>query len=46
MVSLIPTLFIILMGMAKELYLEVKRLKDDKKINSTPCRVLTGVSED
>ena len=33
LVSLIPTIFLILMGMGKELYLECKRLKDDKAIN-------------
>ena len=44
MVSLIPTVFIIIVGMSKELYLEVKRWKEDKRINSTPCRVLTDVT--
>jgi len=33
MVSLLPTLFIIILGMLKELYLEIKRWKDDKRIN-------------
>jgi len=30
----IPLLFVILLGMLKELYLEVKRWSDDKRINS------------
>ena len=39
----IPLLFIILLGMSKELYLECKRWKDDKRINQTPCRILRSV---
>ena len=45
LVSLIPTLFIILMGMGKELYLEYKRYKEDKIINQTECKVLTSLTE-
>ena len=30
----IPVLFVILLGMCKELYLEVKRWRADKKINA------------
>ena len=33
MASMIPTIFIILVGMGKELYLEIKRWKEDKRIN-------------
>ena len=40
LVSLIPTVFIILVGMLKELYLEYKRWKSDKLINHTPCKIL------
>ena len=29
--------------MSKELYLECKRYKEDKRINQTPCRILRGV---
>lgn len=43
--SLIPVVFIILLGMLKELYLECKRLRDDKKINTSPCRIAKSVSE-
>ena len=35
--SLIPVLFIILLGMLKEAYLEYKRWSDDKRINQMPC---------
>ena len=43
LISLIPVVFVILVGMSKELYLECKRYKDDKRINQTPCRILRGV---
>ena len=43
LVSLIPVIFVILVGMSKELYLECKRYKDDKRINQTPCRILHEV---
>ena len=43
--SLIPTVFIILLGMLKELYLEYKRWKDDKRINEMPCTSAVSVSE-
>lgn len=32
--------------MGKELYLEYKRWKDDKRINSNPCRILCDVTTD
>ena len=35
--SLIPVLFIILLGMLKEAYLEYKRYKDDKATNQAIC---------
>lgn len=41
----IPTLFIIFLGMGKELYLEIKRWKEDKRINTAPCNILTQVDE-
>ena len=31
--SLVPVIFVILVGMSKELYLECKRYKEDKRIN-------------
>mmetsp|Transcript_36143 Transcript_36143/g.44077 ORF Transcript_36143/g.44077 Transcript_36143/m.44077 type:complete len:299 (+) Transcript_36143:54-950(+) len=40
--SMIPTIFIILVGMGKELYLEIKRWREDKRINSLPCTTVTG----
>ena len=43
--SLIPVVFIILLGMLKELYLECKRMKDDKRINTSPCLRSGSVSE-
>ena len=36
----VPLLFIILLGMLKELYLEVKRWNDDKRINSQSVQLL------
>ena len=45
MASLIPTLFIIFLGMGKELYLEIKRWKGDKLINEAPILVVTNVDE-
>ena len=41
----IPTLFIIILGMGKELYLEIKRWKEDKRINKAPCSVLVDVKD-
>ena len=40
----IPVAFVILVGMAKEAYLEYKRWKADKTINEKPCRTLHKVS--
>ena len=40
----IPVAFVILVGMAKEAYLEYKRWKEDKFINEKPCRILDKVS--
>ena len=33
MASLVPVIFIVLVGMMKELYLELKRYREDKKVN-------------
>jgi len=44
--SLLPTLFVISVGMSKELYLEIKRWRADKRINEAQCRVVCQVSED
>ena len=38
--SLIPVLFVIIVGMGKEAYLEYKRWKEDKRINGQPCYIL------
>ena len=43
--SLIPVIFVILVGMAKELYLECKRWKEDKRINSAPVNLLSEVND-
>ena len=42
--TLIPTLFIIFLGMVKELYLEIKRWKEDKRINEAPAFILGNVT--
>ena len=39
----IPLLFIILLGMLKELYLELKRFNEDKRINSQSVQVLSYI---
>ena len=44
--SLVPTIFLILVGMGKELYLEVKRWREDKRVNQTPCTLINGVTKD
>ena len=44
--SLVPVIFIILLGMMKEAYLEYKRWKDDKRINHAICNVLSDVKQD
>ena len=41
--SAIPTLFIVIVGMIKEAYLEYKRHRDDKAINRAICSKLTKV---
>jgi len=46
MASMIPTLFIIFVGMGKELFLEVKRWREDKHVNKTPCRVVCSLTPD
>lgn len=43
MASLVPVVFIILLGMSKEAYLEYKRYRDDKTINEKACKILTGI---
>ena len=40
----IPVLFVILIGMGKELYLEFRRWRDDKRVNCQPCLVLQSMS--
>ena len=45
MIDLIPTAFMILIGMSKEAYLEYRRWKDDKLLNQKPCKILTNVKE-
>ena len=45
MASLVPTLFIILVGMGKEFYLEVKRWNEDKRINRLPCRIVDDLKD-
>ena len=42
----VPTIFIILLGMSKELYLEIQRWKEDKRINEAPCHILSDVKAD
>ena len=39
-------LAIIIVGIGKELYLEVKRRREDKRINQTPCSLIKGVTKD
>ena len=46
MASLIPTIFIILVGMGKELYLEIRRWREDKRINEAAVNLVTGVGPD
>ena len=44
MASLLPVIFIICVGMGKELYLEIKRWKEDKKLNTMPVAILKSAS--
>ena len=44
--SLIPVIFVILIGMSKEAYLEYKRWKEDKRINQKPCQILKVIKEE
>ena len=39
----IPLFFIILLGMGKELYLEFRRWRDDKRVNVRSCRILKNL---
>ena len=43
--SIIPTAFIIFLGIMKELYYEYKRYKEDNLINSQQCEVLEDIGD-
>lgn len=43
--SLFPVVFIILVGIGKELYLEVKRYKEDKRLNEMEIEILKSSTE-
>ena len=43
MASVVPTAFIVLVGIGKELYLEIKRYREDNAVNSKKCEVLQDV---
>ena len=44
--SWIPTAFIVLVGILKELYLEIKRYQEDNEVNSKLCQKLSSVDKE
>ena len=38
-----PLLFVILVSMAKEAYLECKRYREDRRVNEQPCKIIKNV---